>query len=210
MERIKKLIGFRQKDGFIEILSFSHYEYKGKYKKLVYNIKCHNCGNLTKKFGDCVHSQKSCGCLLENYQKNILPNLLKNKFTKDESQLNRLYGDYKNRAENKGLEFTLDKEEFLKLTQQNCYYCGSIPKKDISKRIGMKDKQFKVKFIYNGIDRINSKEGYNNQNVVPCCYICNYAKRNLTLEEFNQWIKNLVEFMNIKFYRAPEKILLKD
>lgn len=140
--RIKRLVGYRQKDGYIEILSFSHYELKGKYKKLVYNIKCHNCGNLTQKYGDCIHSQKSCGCLLKYYQKNILPDLIRTTRTKDESQLNRLYSDYKNRANKKGLEFSITKIEFENLIYQNCFYCGSKPRKDLSMRIGMVKKKF--------------------------------------------------------------------
>lgn len=43
-------------------------------------------------------------------------------------------------------------------------------------------------FLFNGIDRIDSLKGYILENVVTCCYQCNYAKSDLDIEEF----KNLV------------------
>jgi len=30
--------------------------------------------------------------------------------------------------------------------------------------------------------------GYTSENVVPCCWICNNAKKNLSYDEFRKWI----------------------
>jgi hypothetical protein len=197
-ERIKRIVGKRQIDGFLEIISFSHKENNGKRNINFYNFKCHNCGSITKKDSNVFHSQKSCGCLLKEWQKNKLPEFIKRTRTNDESQVNRLYSDYKNRSKNKKLSFNLNIDDFKILTQKECYYCGNKPQKDISKRIGLKNKNFNIKFIYNGIDRLNSNLGYNINNCVSCCYICNYAKRNLTLDEFYNWIENLINFRKTK------------
>ena len=40
---------------------------------------------------------------------------------------------------------------------------------------------------YSGIDRIDSLKDYTIENTVPCCKICNYAKSNLTLKQFQEW-----------------------
>ena len=44
---------------------------------------------------------------------------------------------------------------------------------------------------YSGIDRIDSKEGYNINNCVPCCKICNMMKNNLSIDMFLSKIKQI-------------------
>ena len=70
---------------------------------------------------------------------------------------------YKTGAKRKGLifEFTLD--EFSKIINKSCYYCGEDGY---------------------GIDRIDSSVGYLKDNCVSCCSMCNYMKNNYTEEEF--------------------------
>jgi len=43
----------------------------------------------------------------------------------------------------------------------------------------------------NGIDRIDSQLGYNKENCLSCCEICNKAKRDLSLTEFVKWIDRI-------------------
>lgn len=40
---------------------------------------------------------------------------------------------------------------------------------------------------HNGIDRIDSNDGYVQGNVVPCCKYCNMAKMDRTQDEFLKW-----------------------
>ena len=44
-------------------------------------------------------------------------------------------------------------------------------------------------FLYSGIDRVNSQEGYVKNNCVPCCDKCNKAKMAMSRDEFLNWIK---------------------
>jgi hypothetical protein len=74
------------------------------------------------------------------------------------------YRSYVNRAKVKGLEFFLSFEEFKELINQPCKYCGSIDSI--------------------GVDRQNSTIGYNKENSVPCCSICNYMKLDRSEEVF--------------------------
>lgn len=81
---------------------------------------------------------------------------------------------YKYGAKTRGFVFSLTDKEFIKLITGNCYYCDSAPSNT--------SKYYKVK--YNGIDRVNNKEGYSKRNVVSCCALCNRMKSTLTQDEF--------------------------
>lgn len=101
------------------------------------------------------------------------------------SNMRSLINDYKKSAKIRKIEYGLTEEQFLELTQEDCFYCGAKPY-----RI-QKHKQCKGTYICNGIDRVDSKKGYTIDNVVSCCKICNYAKRTSTLQEFQNWIERV-------------------
>jgi hypothetical protein len=61
---------------------------------------------------------------------------------------------------------TLSIEEFHALVTTPCTYCGLEPE------------------TYHGIDRIDSDFGYENGNIVACCWICNRMKNNMSVKEF--------------------------
>ena len=82
---------------------------------------------------------------------------------------------YKSGAEKRGLSFNLSYDQVESLVTQECYYCGI---KHSSERYG---------FFYNGIDRVKNDIGYEIDNVVPCCKMCNFAKRDFSKEEFLDW-----------------------
>lgn len=68
---------------------------------------------------------------------------------------------YKSRAEQKKVEFTLTKDEFVSLREKDCHYC---------------ERSYTEKVHINGIDRLDSSIGYTSSNCVSCCGDCNYAK----------------------------------
>lgn len=113
---------------------------------------------------------------------------------------NRLYKDYKYGASKRCIDFNISFDDFVNLMEQDCYYCGESPV------LHEGELQYMQKTIepwkHNGIDRVNSNIGYENGNVVPCCSKCNYAKHDLTKDEFYKWIvqiyNHLVETQNIK------------
>ena len=67
------------------------------------------------------------------------------------------YDWVKNSAKTRNYEFKLSKEECIKLFSQVCNYCGKLEN-------------------INGIDRINSNQGYFIENCVSCCGQCNFMK----------------------------------
>jgi 5-methylcytosine-specific restriction endonuclease McrA len=111
------------------------------------------------------------------------------KIGRNEAAKNSLYADYRCNAikRKRNYEFLLTKEEFLNLTSQNCFYCGSPPSSI------KKNTHNNGDYVYNGIDRIDNSKGYVLDNCVPCCKNCNRAKMSLTQEEFKTLITNIYD-----------------
>lgn len=82
------------------------------------------------------------------------------------------FGSSKCRAIRTGKGWTLAKEEYARLISKPCEYCrGPLPETST------------------GLDRLDNKIGYSSDNVVPCCSICNYARRDqFTPEEMRVFI----------------------
>ena len=111
--------------------------------------------------------------------------------TEGEAILNSLIGSYKSGANLRKLPFILEREDCIKLFKGNCVFCGCEPFNEYVKN------NTKGKYIYNGIDRINSKLGYTNDNVQSCCKNCNFLKKNLSDVYFITQIKKIYENLYI-------------
>jgi hypothetical protein len=105
--------------------------------------------------------------------------------TSDESKRKRdgysasftaLYESYKRRAAAHKRKFGISKRDFWYLTSQPCFVCAATPAQGRSKR-------YKNPYIYNGLDRRDSKGDYVLGNVVSCCGEHNRIKSDLTHEE---------------------------
>lgn len=143
--------------------------------------KCQcDCGNITNVSSrGLTGGTKSCGCL----QREIVGNMQRK--DKGVASLNYLFDSYQRGAKRRGLLFNLSKDEFAKLTKQDCHYCGKEPSQiyGFEKSNGY--------YIYNGIDRLNPQEGYTKENCVPACGDCNFAKQGLTASEFIGLVKRI-------------------
>jgi hypothetical protein len=132
---------------------------------------CCDCGKEVVVVG--VHlrngATKSCGCAR----------------VKPDRALNSVFATYTRRARNRGLRFRLTKKQFTKLALSDCFYCGAAP------RVTATSARSKVRQKVNGIDRLDSSKGYEVQNCVPCCSVCNRAKGTMTKEEFLKWIQSV-------------------
>ncbi len=80
---------------------------------------------------------------------------------------------YNSKLRNKSWNLTF--EDFESLWQKSCYYCGS-----------------KIESI--GIDRIDNKIGYQNNNIIPCCAKCNRMKGQLLQSDFIKHCNKVSEF----------------
>jgi len=93
------------------------------------------------------------------------------------ASFNSLYDRYKRSAADRGLIFDISKKDFWLLTSQPCFVCAAPPSHG-------KSKKHKNPYLYNGLDRVDSSEGYRLGNVVGCCWAHNRIKGNLTHQKF--------------------------
>lgn len=164
-----------------------------KYGNKRVNCLC-DCGNEKNASINLIISEKikSCGCLKkENAIKQLVGACEKNPLLKGKSEprLATAKHIYNLRYKDGDLSF----EVFLKLSQQNCYYCESPPSNTTNYYLTKnnkysKERQIKGFFTYNGLDRINNSYPHDLNNVVPSCIRCNKAKLQQTKEEFFNWI----------------------
>jgi hypothetical protein len=147
-------------------------------------LRCQcECGNdtIVKKTQLVFGGVKSCGCTIGR------PPVL----AEGEAALNSLFMGYQRGARKRGVSFNLSIKEFVGLTSSNCFYCGILP-------IQNKDKHARYRgvYLYNGIDRIDSDVGYVTKNCVPCCKMCNLAKRDVSIGYFISWIHRASNHLN--------------
>lgn len=109
-----------------------------------------------------------------------------------ETAFNTLFYNYTRSAKERGLDFNLTKEEFRKITKQNCYYCGSAPYSVMTPSADVGE------YIYSGIDRQNNDIGYTTKNCVSCCKNCNFFKFQLTAVDFINHVNKIYEYQKSK------------
>ena len=101
----------------------------------------------------------------EHYQK-ILPRLY------DWRRKNR-YQRYCVSVKGRGF-LPLPKDEWQEVVQKDCYYCGE---ENTTK----------------GIDRVDNAIGYIKSNCISCCFFCNRAKSDVSIDYFLNKVKQIYE-----------------
>jgi hypothetical protein len=151
--------------GKLVVLDYDGVVGVGKNKRSKYLAKC-VCGNIKSYFRNTLISNKtkSCGC----YKTDLCKLNAKNQ--RKDFKL-RQYTKYKNRATYDNLTFELTEEQFVNIVSSVCNYCPS------TERLG--------------VDRVDSKRGYTLDNSVPCCTLCNYMKKDLSVTQFLAHIKKI-------------------
>lgn len=102
-----------------------------------------------------------------------------------EANFRCLYRAYKKNAKKRNLSFSLSIERFRELTKLPCLICGEKPKAKY-----VHDKRYAHPYVYNGVDRLDNRKGYSEENCAPCCRSCNYAKHTKSLYQFLLYIYN--------------------
>lgn len=90
-----------------------------------------------------------------------------------QSHLNRKLSLLKSSAKARGIKVKINIAHYHFLLSQGCTYCGD----EVWTKGG------------HSLDRVDSKRGYVNTNIVACCAICNRAKSNLDSLEFASWVE---------------------
>lgn len=152
-----------------------------KSRNMYWLCKC-DCGKEKAIRSDALRKgvTKSCGCKMAGHRYDYT-------MPYGEAQKRRLFKKYLFAAQYNKREFKITYEEFLQITQKDCYYCGDKPSTIAKGPRG--------DYIYNGIDRINNNKGYLLDNIVPCCKICNIIKGRLNSDLFQKQVIKIAKHL---------------
>ncbi len=173
---------------FGQLLALYPTDKRSHTRAVIWKCKCLNCENETEVASIKLKSGeiKSCGCM---------EHVREYRTEQGASGFNSLLNAYTQGARRRNLEFELSKEEFKSLVTQSCTYCGQVPSQvSYGSRNNAREHG---KFIYNGVDRINSSIGYTMDNCVPCCERCNRAKMALSEKDFIEMIVKIYRHMGL-------------
>ena len=110
------------------------------------------------------------------------------KISNRDPNLNTIYLRTRGNASVRGIEFRLTKKYFADMASRPCFYCNNdTPSQETTKDFVSRCRS------YHGLDRVNPSIGYVEDNVVACCKYCNYAKHDLSLLEFKEWLTKCYE-----------------
>ena len=187
-----KLIPNGTKFGELTVIDFLGTRAYGSLKKRHYLCKC-SCGRTKICCSQKLLSgrYKTCGSV--GCSKVA-------KLDYGEASFNQVFLNIQRNAKTRNYPFNLTKEEVRKLTNGNCYYCGTEPKQIMTKV----SHGFNGGYLYNGIDRVNNSLGYKSSNVVPCCGLCNRLKMALSQKDFLEHVKKILDFQMSKTTINPQ------
>ncbi len=168
---------------------FNKNEFKFDSQMLRYRTVCKECTNK-RKYHTVYRNKK----INENYKEYLNNNreihiLWK---MKNPDKVQECYDNYKgninriitNIIKNMKLHGNIDleiidaiKPIIKELIQTECFYCG-----------------FFEENKYNTIDRLDSTKNYTENNIVPCCLMCNYFKNTLDISTFIKHIRKITKF----------------
>lgn len=118
------------------------------------------CGNEIERRPACViRDNKSCGCQDHRKRKD------------SESIAWHVFRHY----DDGDLSF----EDFKKQSQLLCHYCN-----EWSPNVRKQRGRPHITYAYHGLDRLDSSQPHNLNNVVPCCWSCNNMKSNHHINDY--------------------------
>jgi hypothetical protein len=139
--------------------------------KRMFTCRC-VCGSVKEYQANNVlgGNSTSCGCIA---RQRAVQALKARKRPGIETNLHQLYRTYQLKARKRQLPFELAKDEFFRLTQKPCHYCGDTLSNYFELRYSRGSHAGEPRcgdgFAYNGIDRVDSSQGYTLSNCVPAC-----------------------------------------
>lgn len=159
--------------------------HKGKTKQIIWNCECLLCGVIFERTSSSLNQSErdsinsNCGCT--HYKERSKESLKKELFRRYKKG-----NEYRKRKQGRVIsEFELTYSEFSEIINKPCNYCG----------VTHSEYLFRGHILEcNGVDRVDSEKGYFKGNIVPCCKICNKAKNDLSLEEWNNWLDRIISF----------------
>lgn len=168
---------------FGRLTVIAEHEHMGKEHKVAWWCKC-KCGRELAVIAKHLKNgnTQSCGCIQKEWAgRHIRQLAIENiKYTLDELLIRKVW---------KGNYSECPFELFSELAVKNCCYCNALPSNESrfdSERGRLKEAHAK-RFVYSGLDRIDSSKDHSPDNIVPACWICNVAKSNRSISQFLEW-----------------------
>lgn len=121
------------------------------------------------------------------------PDKMQEQYNKVKLSHKRHYYNYKRSSEIRGIEFELTIEDATKLFDSECYYCCG-----------------KVTTNLMGIDRVDNNKGYQTDNIVPCCAMCNYMKNTLDKNTFVKRVVHIATYNKLYEGELNEDVFSKN
>ena len=146
----------------------------------IIEVRCESCGKIFNTTWKNFRARSRANCKSCKYCKGALIMDNQTKRTGFTQKERLRISAIKSGAKKRNIPYNLSDEEVVSIISQPCVYC-------------------KQKYA-NGIDRIDSMKGYEKENVVPCCAICNRMKNNYSLDFFKAHIKKIYK----TFYENQE------
>lgn len=171
---MKRQFGIGQRFGSLTVVEYS---YTGKHWRRYFKCHC-DCGNEATVMLQALTSgnTKSCGCLRGEATKRRYG------LKPGQAAMRQVVLGYKRHCRESGRPWDLTEDQFEEISQRDCWYCGTSPRQVKKSPHGSGD------YVYNGIDRVDSSRGYEANNVVSCCIVCNKAKSDTPVGEFRDWV----------------------
>lgn len=148
-----------------------------------------DCGKEKTYTSNNLRHTESCGCVWRNNRGRI-----RKGYEDGRAAKNLILDYYKRSAILRKLEWSLSDEEFFLVTTSNCHYCGIEPSKIRETASGF--------YIYNGVDRKDNTLGYTAENIVPCCEICNLAKRDISYIDFINYLRRAGKYQEKRQFQT--------
>jgi hypothetical protein len=142
------------------------------------------------------NSKISCGC--QNYTRphgNV-------KHSPEMSSRKALFNRMKQTARKRRISWDLNFEDWLVITKEKCFWCGEEPfekynyaisKNGYSQMVHSTERVNNCWITYNGIDRKDNNTGYTKENCQTSCKWCNFARNEMTDEQFRNWIRKVAK-----------------
>lgn len=169
-----------------KVLAFDHI----KNRQYYFKVECKHCHTIYIKEKKII--------LTSNYEKcKYCQYKLESQESRNNRSVKNFYTSYQRNAKNRNLDWNLTVEEFKNIITKPCYYCGDPPidKPEISHYSNLE-----ITLKAHGVDRIDSSKGYNVNNCVSCCAICNRMKLDYNLKTFYTQIHKIHNHLNLDNY----------
>ena len=148
--------------------------------KKYYPVRCVTCNTIYLKFGSHLNTGRH-GCQRCYFNGR--------KHSKETLGARQVMRTYKSHAKEASREFSLSLQDVINLIESPCTYCGAEDSNKLTSVYRLNED-----FEYNGIDRVDSSQGYSVDNTVSCCWDCNRMKGKMGSKEFLRHVYKILSY----------------